>query len=119
MTDRAAAEARGRRAESLAAWALRLKGWRILARRARTPLGELDLVARRGGLVIFVEVKARATGDDALAAIDPSKQARLVRAARAFLARRPDLATCRLRFDAIAVESGAWPRHIAGAFMEE
>jgi putative endonuclease len=58
---RQSAERGGRRAESLAAWWLRLKGWRILARRVRTPVGEIDLVARRGRTIAFVEVKARAT----------------------------------------------------------
>ena len=64
------AESGGRRAETLAAWWLRLKGWRILATRARTPVGEVDLVARRGRTLAFVEVKARATDDEAGFALD-------------------------------------------------
>ena len=63
--NRQLAEARGRKAESLAAWWLRLKGWRILARRTRVPGGEVDLIAKRGRIVAFVEVKLRSTADAA------------------------------------------------------
>ncbi len=77
MRDRRAAEVAGRRGERIAGWWLRLKGWQILDRRVRTPAGEVDLVARRGKLVAFVEVKARAT--DAAASWSPSSRSRHAR----------------------------------------
>ncbi len=81
MRDRKAAEAAGRRAERIAGWWLRLKGWRILDRRVRTPAGEVDLVARRGNLVAFVEVKSRATAAELDIAIDQRRLARVAAAA--------------------------------------
>src|SRR5207342_3532214 len=83
--NRRAAERGGRRAERLAAWWLRLKGWRILAIRARTPVGEVDLVARRGRVLAFVEVKARATEADAAIALDDWRLRRVARAAEALM----------------------------------
>jgi putative endonuclease len=105
------AERGGRRAETLAAWWLRLKGWRILAVRARTPVGEVDLIARRGRTLAFVEVKARATDDDARLALDDYRLRRVARAAEALAARyaRPDDT---IRIDAIFIVPGRWPRHI-------
>ena len=85
--NRRAAEQGGRRAERLAAWWLRLKGWRILAIRARTPVGEVDLIARRGRILAFIEVKARATAADAALALDDYRLRRVVRAAEALLPR--------------------------------
>ncbi len=105
------AERGGRRAETLAAWWLRLKGWRILAIRARTPVGEVDLVARRGRTLAFVEVKARATDDDAGLALDDYRLRRVARAAEA-LAARYARATDTIRIDAIFIVPGRWPRHI-------
>jgi putative endonuclease len=114
--DRQAAEQRGRNAESLAALMLRLKGYRILARRLRTPSGEIDLLARRGNLVIIVEVKARATRDEALAALSPRQQQRLA-AAAAWLPRwRPALAACDIRLDLVAVSPRRWPHHLKNAW---
>lgn len=118
-----AAGERGRRAEMLAAWWLRLKGWRVLARgfaigRGRGA-GEVDLIVRRGRVVAFVEVKARADLAGAAAAITPRQQERLRRAARAFLAGRPDLAACAVRFDAVLVVPGRLPRHICDAWRME
>ena len=81
------AEHGGRRAERLAAWWLRLKGWRILAMRARTPVGEIDLIARRGRTLAFIEVKARATEAGAAIALDEYRLRRVVRAAEALLPR--------------------------------
>ena len=75
----------GRRAESLAAWWLRLKGYRILAREFRVPVGEIDLIARRGTILAFVEVKARKTAEAAPDALQPRQQRRIARAAGAFL----------------------------------
>src|SRR5688572_33357376 len=79
--NREAAEKRGRGAETLAGWWLRLHGWRILARRARVPGGEVDIVARRGRTLAFVEVKARATDSAAAFSLDAYRLRRVVAAA--------------------------------------
>ncbi|WP_026785039.1 YraN family protein [Pleomorphomonas koreensis] len=113
--DRRAREARGRVAEAMAAWALRLKGYRILAARYRTPLGEIDLVARRGGVVAFVEVKARATLDAGLEAVDAGGWRRIEAAADLYLARHPQLAGLTLRFDLMVISPRRWPRHVENA----
>lgn len=110
------AERRGRRAEALAAWALRLKGYRILARRWRVPVGEIDLVARRGRLIAFVEVKQRASETEGVEAVTPAAQRRIARAASVWLAAHPDAAGFDCRFDVIVCVPGRLPRHIAGAF---
>jgi putative endonuclease len=108
--------AAGWRAETLAAWWLRLKGYRILARRHATPVGEIDLIARRGRTLAFVEVKARPDGRTARHAIAPRQRRRIARAAEAYLKRRPALATCTLRFDAVLIVPRTRPRHIPNAF---
>jgi putative endonuclease len=108
---RALAEARGRRAETLAAWALRLKGYRILARRLRTARGEIDLIARRGKTVAFVEVKARADLDIAAWALEGRRLER-VTAAVAALAHRYAGPEDAVRIDAMLVAPGRWPRHL-------
>jgi putative endonuclease len=105
------AERGGRRAETLAAWWLRLKGWRILATRARTPVGEVDLIARRGATLAFIEVKARATDDGAGMALDDYRLRRVARAAEA-LAARYTRANDTIRIDAIFIVPGRWPRHV-------
>lgn len=115
--NRRKAERGGRRAELLAAVMLRLKGFSIIATRMRTPLGEIDIVARRRRLVAFVEVKARATRDAGVAAVTPQARRRIERAAGLFLARRADLANCALRYDVIAV-SGWRLHHLADAWRE-
>jgi len=120
MNRRAAAEAHGRRCETLAAWALRLKGYRILSRRLKTPLGEIDMVALPlFGPVCFIEVKARA--DLALAALSvaPPQRTRIARAADLYLAGRPELRARGARFDIIAVAPGRWPRHHADAWRPD
>jgi putative endonuclease len=106
----------GRWAESLAAWRLRCAGYQILARNWRSPVGEIDIVARRGGILAIVEVKSRGDLATALEAIAPRQQARLVRAALAFQARRRDVAGLTLRFDVVALGRGMWPRHIREAW---
>lgn len=113
------AEARGRRAETLAAVWLMAKGYRIIARRYRSPLGELDLVARRGKVLAFVEVKQRAHADAALIAVGPKQQQRLVRAAAAFRARHRALAELQPRFDLMVMTPGRWPEHMRGAWRPE
>ena len=109
--NRRRAERGGRRAEALAGLWLRFKGWRILAKRARTPVGEVDLVARRGRTLAFVEVKARASEADASLALDDWRLRRVARAAEALMplyARDGDT----IRIDAIFMVPGKWPRHV-------
>lgn len=109
-------EAWGRWAETIAAWSLRLRGYRVVARRYRTPLGEIDLIARRGRLLAFVEVKARADLDQALEALGPRQRERTARAAELFLLHHPRHAACTLRFDLIAVRPWHAPRHLVDAW---
>lgn len=113
---RRAAERRGHWAETAAAWSLRLKGYRITAARHRTGLGEIDLVARRGSVVAFVEVKARPTVAAALAAVTPMQRRRIENAARTFIARLPADANRTIRFDVIVVRPWRWPGHLADAW---
>lgn len=101
---------RGLRAEDMAAWFLRLRGYKILERRYKTPVGEVDVIARRGRCIVFVEVKARGTMDDALYAVQPKQVARVMRAGEYYMARH-QLAGREMRFDVIAVRP---PRHWAG-----
>lgn len=114
------ARRRGRLAETLAAWWLRLKGYRVLARGAVSArgsgAGEVDLVVRRGGLVAFVEVKARPSLAEAREAISTRQRQRIQRGAEAFLARRPDLAQCTIRFDAVLMVPWRLPCHLADAW---
>ncbi len=120
MTDadprRRDAERRGRRAEAIAAWYLRAKFYRILARRYRTPLGEIDLIARRGRTVVFVEVKSRPTGEAGLEAVTAKSRQRIARAAALWLAAHPAAAGLDQRFDVIVAAPGRRPRHHAGIF---
>ncbi|HSE76151.1 MAG TPA: YraN family protein, partial [Dongiaceae bacterium] len=131
----------GRRAERIACWLLRAKGYRILAVNWRCPAGEIDILARRGQVLAAVEVKRRASGlaagegagDAALFAISPHQQARVARAAEAFAARRADCRDLELRLDAITVTEPTswpwaalaralqwgWPRHFPAAWQAE
>ena len=115
---RRAAEARGRRAETLAALWLGLKLYRVLDRRVRTPRGELDLVARRGGLLVFIEVKQRPSGREAVEAVTPRQQARIAAAAEVWAARR-GLDRLDRRFDVITVSPGRLPHHMRDAFRPD
>ena len=123
MTDGGLSTARkGARGEEAAASYLESKGWNVLARNFRTRVGEIDIIARRGDLVAFVEVKSWQTvpREDLTRSIGPRKRARISRAARVFLSQRPDLGRAHLRFDVVflgAEENGI--EHIAGAFDEE
>ncbi len=116
------AERRGYRAETYAAFRLRLLGWRILARRTRTPLGEIDIVACRRGVLAFVEVKARADWAAAEGAVTPQQRGRIGRAAEHWLggalAQRPDLAHHEHRFDAVLIV-GWRMQHIADAWRND
>jgi putative endonuclease len=108
---------RGHLAEAAAAWLLRCKGYRIVGRRVRTPLGEIDLIARRGGTLAFVEVKERPTRDVALEAVSPRQARRLVGAARYWLSLQPPAtAAGDWRFDIVAVSPYLLPRHLPNAF---
>ncbi|MEX6505948.1 YraN family protein [Jiella sp. M17.18] len=109
-------EARGHRGEWLAAMALRLKGYRILARRYRAPGGEIDIIARRGDLVAIVEVKARKTLLAAMDAVGPFAERRIEAAADHWLVRQPDYAKLSLRFDLVAVLPRRWPVHVPDAW---
>jgi putative endonuclease len=106
----------GLSAESRAAAYLVAKGYRILARRWKCPLGEIDIVARRRQMLVFVEVKARDTLDGAAEAVTPRQRARIAGAAEAWLALHPHVRFADARFDAMLVAPGKLPRHIAGAF---
>ncbi len=115
MNRRRLADARGRRAEWLAAWYLRLSGWRIIARRRQLPMIEVDIVAQRGAVLALVEVKYRPTLEQALAALTPMAAARLQRAAAQLAAERMARgASCAARVDLIALAPGRFPRHIQG-----
>jgi len=103
-------------AESRAAAFLIAKGFRILARRFRTPVGEIDIVARRRKLLVFVEVKARENLDDAAWSVTDRQRARIVAAAEAWLAAHSDRSIQDIRFDAMLVAPGRIPRHIPAAF---
>jgi putative endonuclease len=112
---RQAAEQRGRQAERICAWWLRLKGWKILARRARTPLGEVDLIARKGAMIAFVEVKARASAAELDFAIDERRLARVAAAAEILwpsYARSGD----DMRIDVMLLAPGRAPRHLTNVW---
>ena len=106
----------GLSAESRAALLLVAKGFRILARRWKSPVGEIDIIARRRGLLVFVEVKARDDLDDAAWSVTDRQRARIVAAAEAWLARYPDPRVRDIRFDAMLVAPRRVPRHIPAAF---
>ncbi len=118
--DRQAARRRGKAAETLAVLWLRLRLYRILARGSVTGrgsgAGEVDIIAKRGAVVAFVEVKARPSLAEAADCLSPAQRRRIERAAAAFLARRPELAGCGVRFDAMLVAPGRLPRHILDAW---
>lgn len=110
------AEKRGRGAETLACWYLRLRGWRILARRARVPGGEVDVVARRGRTLAFVEVKARSDEASAALSLDHYRLRRVAvaaeRLAPRFMREGDDV-----RIDAMFVVPGRWPKHLPNVWQ--
>jgi len=106
----------GLSAESRAAMLLVAKAYRIVARRFKTPFGEIDIVARRRRALVFVEVKARDTIDEAVEAVTERGKRRIVGAAEFWLASHPADAKAEIRFDVIVVAPGKVPRHIANAF---
>jgi putative endonuclease len=107
---------RGHRGEWLAALALTLKGYRIVARRFRTRAGEIDLIARRGDLVAIVEVKVRPTLLLAMEAIARQSERRIEAAADIWLARQRDFARLSVRYDMVAVLPWRWPVHVENVF---
>ena len=135
--DRRRAYLSGKRAERIACWWLRLKGYRNLAVNWRCSAGEIDILARRGNVLAAVEVKRRSqgvtvgetAGDAALYAISPRQQARVARAAEIFMTRRSDCQGLELRLDAITVTEPTswagralkwgWPRHFPAAWQAE
>lgn len=114
--NRAERERRGRRGEALAAWYLRLKGWRILDRRVRTARGEIDLIARRGTLIAFVEVKWREREAELANAIDAHRLRRVVAAVEA-VAHHYARSGEDTRIDVILLAPGRFPHHIANATL--
>ena len=110
------AEKRGRRGEWLASIALRLKGYTIVERGFRTKLGEIDIIARKGDLVVMVEVKSRKNIDAAINAVGFQSQQRIINTADIWLARQKDFARLSIRFDIVAILPLRWPKHFAGAF---
>jgi putative endonuclease len=111
------AHLRGHRSEWMAAVALLAKGYRVVARRYRTRLGEIDLIVRRGNLVAIVEVKARPDLVSAMDAIGATSQRRIEAAADLWLARQPDHARLSIRFDMVAVMPWRWPVHVENVFF--
>lgn len=107
---------RGQLAEWVGSLWLQLKGYRILARRLKTPLGEIDLLALRGNTLAIIEVKQRTDHLTAAQAITPRQQQRLINAARFVLAQRPELSQHSVRFDALLVSRWGWLQHWPNAF---
>ena len=116
MRSRRAAYRRGHLAEAAAAALLLVKGFKLLARRYRTPLGEIDLIVKRGRTIAFVEVKARAFERDALEAVGRAAERRIVAAADLWLAKHPDAAGLNLRYDMIVIAPWRLPKHLPDAF---
>jgi putative endonuclease len=113
---RVAAYHTGRAAEAAAAARLVAAGFTLLAERYRTGCGEIDLIARAGKLIVFVEVKARGRHDDAAYAVTARQQKRIVAAAQLWLGTHPECAGCDLRFDAMLIAPGRAPLHLEAAF---
>ena len=113
---RIAAYLGGHRGEALAAWFLRFKLYRIIGRRYKTPVGEIDLIASRFGTVVFVEVKARSKAASEAQTLEAIKTSRIVRAAQYWLARHPAKTETSFRFDVIFLAPRQWPRHVINAF---
>jgi putative endonuclease len=114
--ERVAAFQTGLSAESRAAAFLIAKGYRILARRFRTPHGEIDVIARKRSLIVFVEVKARASLDEAAYAVTPRQQRRIIDAALGWLMTHPEHAEFEMRFDVMLIAPRHLPRHLLAAF---
>jgi putative endonuclease len=116
MGRREDAEKLGRYAETIALWYLRCKGYRLLARRFKSAMGEVDLIMRKRDTTAFIEVKARPTFDEAMFAVTPWQQKRIAQAAALWMGRDAKAAQGYCRFDIVAVPATLWPRHIENAF---
>ncbi|MEZ0224046.1 MAG: YraN family protein [Alphaproteobacteria bacterium] len=116
MTAKKTGHRKGLYAETIAALYLRCKGYRILERRFRTPKGEIDIIAKRGGAVAFVEVKLRKTHEDAAEAVHAINQERVRQAAALYLTRHTEYTVLETRFDALIMAPGKLPQHIVNAF---
>ena len=110
---------RGQLAELLCRWHLRLRGWHILASDWRCPAGEIDILARRRGILAAIEVKSRADFATGALALLPRQRRRIGRAVETFLLMRPELAPLALRFDIMIVAPRRWPRHLPGAWRSD
>ncbi len=110
------AEKRGHHAETTALILLRIKGYRLLARRFKSHHGEIDLIVRRGQTTAFIEVKARNTHDDAITSVTVYQSKRIAAAAALWMAQDPLAAQSFCRFDIVAVNAYLWPKHIENAF---
>ncbi|WP_135081206.1 YraN family protein [Terasakiella sp. SH-1] len=108
----------GQWGETLACLYLRVKGYHILKRNLRHPLGEIDILAKRRNQLCFIEVKSRKNRSDALSALSLHQQKRQINAAKAFLSGNPRYSTCDIRFDLIAIAPWHWPEHIENAWCE-
>ncbi|MGH6874919.1 MAG: YraN family protein [Aestuariivirgaceae bacterium] len=117
--DRRRAERRGRTAELVAALFMMMKGYRPLAWRLKTSLGEIDLIMKSGRRIVFVEVKTRAEIDKGLASITPFNAQRMLDAARLWIGRNARDLGADYRFDILVVSAYHWPRHIQNAFGAE
>ena len=113
---RRSGDAKGRRAELRAEILLRLKGYRVLARRFKSGQGEIDLIAKRGDVIAFVEVKYRASADAAIESVNERQRRRIIAAASAFIARHPKNAQSTSRFDIIVVTNALLPQHLLNAW---
>ena len=115
---RVRAQITGRMAEHFAALFLRLKLYSILARRVKTPVGEIDLIAKRGNWVVFVEVKMRRTRTAQADALAKVNKRRIINAAQFYLSGNPEIAQKNLRFDVIFLAPYTWPTHLQAAFEQ-
>ena len=107
---------KGLQAESFAKFYLRLKGYRILAERFKTPVGEIDLIVKRGRQLVFIEVKLRKTVSAAAEAVHTKNQSRVRRSAELYLQKHMEYTGYELRFDAVVLAPYAWPRHVLNAW---
>ena len=117
------AHRRGHLAETLCLIRLWLTGWRVISHRLTakrgTGLGEIDIIARRGRVLAFIEVKARGRDAEALESINPAQRQRIQNSAASFLARHPEFNQCDVRFDAMVVTGRFWPGRIADAWRPD